>query len=247
MITVIQGFKLAARDPIDARLLMTKEEMRNAKDNMMPDKYFTICKENGLLYIYDKSRTQEQIGATDTGKFTVFNSSKIDAITINGERLPVNDAIIDIPAAAADKYGAIKLGTGMETQEDGTVTINFESFADEFSNGGLICHGYLHEGRFYTDNTYTESLVGYDYKLYIDIPSTFVYEYKPDTKKFEQINKAPLATSIVPGVMKLYGALGDQTDGTMNQKSITDEINKKFTVTKGPDESLIFKDGFSVG
>lgn len=47
--------------------------------------------------------------------------------------------------------------------------------------------------------------------------------------------------------MKLYGALGDQTDGTMNQKSITDEINKKFTVTKGPDESLIFKDGFSVG
>ena len=82
MINVIQGFKLSARDPIDARLLMTKKEMREIKDNMMPDKYFTICKENGLLYIYDKDRTQEEIGATDTGKFTLVNSAKIDAITI---------------------------------------------------------------------------------------------------------------------------------------------------------------------
>ena len=46
--------------------------------------------------------------------------------------------------------------------------------------------------------------------------------------------------------MKLYGALGDQTDGTMNQKSITDEINKKFTVKEGPDETIIFQDGIIV-
>ena len=58
-----------------------------------------------------------------------------------------------------------------------------------------------------------------------------------------QINKAPLATSIVPGVMKLYGAIGDQTDGTMNQKSITDELNKKFVVSAGEDENLVFTNG----
>ena len=142
----------------------------------------------------------------------------------------------------------------METQEDGTVTINFESFADEsipqskikFSNGGLICHGYFHDGKFYTTNEYKEALVGYDYKLYIDIPSTFIYEYKPATKKFEQINKAPLADSVVPGVMRLYGALGSQTDGTINQKAITDELNKKFTVKAGDDETIIFQDGIIV-
>lgn len=66
-------------------------------DNLMPEKYFTICKENNLLYIYDKSRTQEEIGATDTGKFTVYNSSKIDGISINGELLPITESIIDIP------------------------------------------------------------------------------------------------------------------------------------------------------
>ena len=46
--------------------------------------------------------------------------------------------------------------------------------------------------------------------------------------------------------MKLYGATGDQTDGTMNQKSITDELNKKFTISKGEDESIVFKDDFTV-
>ena len=254
MINVIQGFKLSARDPIDARLLMTKKEMREIKDNMMPDKYFTICKENGLLYIYDKDRTQEEIGATDTGKFTLVNSSKIDAITIDGETLPIDESIVDIPKALADKYGVIKLGTGLKNDDDGTVTIDFNSFADgiipqskiNFTNGGIISRGYFHDGKFYTSTDYRESIVGYDYKLYIDIPSTFLYEYNTTEKIFEQINKAPLATSIIPGVMKLYGATGDQTDGTMNQKSITDELNKKFTISKGEDESIIFKDGFTV-
>lgn len=254
MISVIQGFRLSTRDPVDARLLMSKKEMRDVNDNLMPEKYFTICRENGLLYTYDKSRTKEQIGATDTGKFTLVNSAKIDAVTIDGEMLPINNNIIDIPKALANKYGVVKLGTGVVTSDDGSITIDFESFADgvipqskiKFSNGGIISRGYLHEGKFYTSTDYKESIVGYDYKLYIDIPSTFVYEYNPTTEKFEQINKAPLATSVIPGVMKLYGAPGDQTDGTMTQKSISEEIGKKFTITKGDDESIIFTDGIAI-
>ena len=36
-----------------------------------------------------------------------------------------------------------------------------------------------------------------------------------------------IATEDVIGVMKLYGSLGNNTDGTMNQKVITDEHNQR--------------------
>ena len=36
-----------------------------------------------------------------------------------------------------------------------------------------------------------------------------------------------IATEDVIGVMKLYGSLGNNTDGTMNQKVITDELNQR--------------------
>ena len=43
--------------------------------------------------------------------------------------------------------------------------------------------------------------------------------------------------------MKLYDTTGDNEDGTMTQKSITSEIAKKFAVTAGTDENLIFTAG----
>ena len=41
------------------------------------------------------------------------------------------------------------------------------------------------------------------------------------------------------GVTKLYSAIGDNTDGTMTQKAITDELNEKIEIELNHDEELL--------
>lgn len=47
------------------------------------------------------------------------------------------------------------------------------------------------------------------------------------------------ATDIVPGIMKLYSNTGNNTDGTMTQKAITDELNKKYEVQVDDNDELL--------
>lgn len=52
----------------------------------------------------------------------------------------------------------------------------------------------------------------------------------------------PVASSETAGIMKLYTNTGDNTDGTMTQKAITDELNTKVGVSVvSEDEIIIFK------
>jgi hypothetical protein len=39
--------------------------------------------------------------------------------------------------------------------------------------------------------------------------------------------------------MKIYDTIGQNTDGTMTQKAITDELNEKFEITLSPEEELV--------
>ena len=55
--------------PIDETLVLTKAEMIAINDNKMPEKYFCICREDGQMYLYDKSATP----STETGKYVLFS------------------------------------------------------------------------------------------------------------------------------------------------------------------------------
>ena len=63
-----QGFKITSDEAIDANLTLTKSEMKNINEDMIPDKYFTICQDDGKLYLFNKANTVD----TQTGKFRVF-------------------------------------------------------------------------------------------------------------------------------------------------------------------------------
>lgn len=126
---------------------------------------------------------------------------------------------------------------------DGSSTFSELSFSDENLRAlatGTIVRGYYYNGRFYANEEHTITIVGYDYKIYIDIPSSNVYEYDADGLQFVKIGGAPVASSTVAGITKLYNELGNNTDGTMTQGSITTEIGKKFKVEFGSDETLVF-------
>lgn len=48
------GFSLKSPVPIDDRLILSREEMCNMNDNTIPDIYYALCKEDHLMYVYDK-------------------------------------------------------------------------------------------------------------------------------------------------------------------------------------------------
>ena len=91
----------------------------------------------------------------------------------------------------------------------------------------LIVKGYFYQGNFYSDSEYTEKVSAITGCIYIDSPSSKLYTY--NGLEFEPLQtKLPSASSTVAGIMKLYDTTGDNTDGTMNQRVITKELNDKF-------------------
>lgn len=64
-IKTTQGFKITSNDPIDANLTLTKAEMKSVNEDLIPDKYLTVCQDDGQLYIYNKDNTADD----NTGKF----------------------------------------------------------------------------------------------------------------------------------------------------------------------------------
>lgn len=58
-------FVRQSSNPIDATVVLTKAQMVSINDNLMPDVYFAVCKDDKKFYIYDKSATP----SAETGKF----------------------------------------------------------------------------------------------------------------------------------------------------------------------------------
>jgi len=105
---------------------------------------------------------------------------------------------------------------------DGVHYYNQLQFVDD--NSGIIYNGYYMNGKFYVDSTYTEELPKSTAHLYVDKNSgTKGTMYTWDGTQFNRVT--PEATDSVAGIMKLYQSSGQNTDGTMTQKCITDGVN----------------------
>ncbi len=70
-IKVSQAFQRTSANPVDETMALTKAQMLTVNDNLMPDYYFTICQDDGQIYLYDKTATP----SATTGKFTKFEGS----------------------------------------------------------------------------------------------------------------------------------------------------------------------------
>lgn len=65
-----QGFNITSAEPIDARIVMTKEQMLAAKKARMPEHYFCLCSDDNQIYVYDKSNTHDE----EIGYFKLFKT-----------------------------------------------------------------------------------------------------------------------------------------------------------------------------
>ncbi len=103
----------------------------------------------------------------------------------------------------------------------------------------IIC--YFYNGKFYADENHTIALSGIENKFYIDKRNlNNVYYYLDGV--FNKVGvDIPQATVDVAGIMKLYDNTGANVDGTMTQKAITNELNKKIEAKVDEDnETVIF-------
>ncbi len=90
-----------------------------------------------------------------------------------------------------------------------------------------VLHGYLYNGAFYKDGMHTIPLKAMVNKLYIESGTRKLYFY--DGTQYVGIqDNLVTATAQIAGVVKLYDTVGQNTDGTMTQKAITDELDLRY-------------------
>ena len=111
-------------------------------------------------------------------------------------------------------YGLrVKVGNGVD---------NFKTLSYQDNNSNVVLNGYFLNNKFYTDSTYTKELEQGINHLYIDKNSNSSIFVWTGT---EFRNVAPEATDTIAGIMKLYQEAGNNSDGTISQKIITEGVN----------------------
>lgn len=107
---------------------------------------------------------------------------------------------------------------------DGVTNYGSLRYADDF-----LVRGYYKEGIFFEDIENTININGAIQKLYLDLNGSGLYYYSDDA--YFPINDTITAASPdVAGIMKLYDTTGQNIDGTMTQKAISDELDDKVGV-----------------
>ena len=94
-------------------------------------------------------------------------------------------------------------------------------------------------GKFYKDKNLTQEIMDKrENVLYLDIDSSQLYYYTGSEFKLIEFN-LPTASETILGVLKLYDSVGDNVDGTMTQRAITEELDTKVELSLKEDEELV--------
>ena len=96
-------FELGAAVPVDTRLTLSKAEMLTVNDNVWPDKYLTVCSDDGAIYLYDKTNEMD----VETGKFRILSTDLSSCL----------EKVLIMPAASATTVGEFVIYTGTTTSD----------------------------------------------------------------------------------------------------------------------------------
>ena len=152
-----------------------------------------------------------------------FESVKDTFIPMNGEVV-----LVDVPSIGL----RAKVG-------DGYTPYGQLQYVDEDLRN-MVQFGYYDNGIFYRDITKQTISVAMINKIYIDKITNKIFYYNGE--QYIAISNSQVistATSESAGVMKLYSTTGQNVDGTMTQKSITDELGLRFKTSVDTDEELL--------
>ena len=121
---------------------------------------------------------------------------------------------------------------------DGSTKYSDLPYMEQGSSSSSIQPAYYHDGKLYTDNTYTTEVTPVVGVIYVDQATSRIYS--TDGEHIGGIeNTLPTASIKTAGIVKLYSTTGENTDGTMTQKAISDELEKKFSATIDSGEEIL--------
>lgn len=101
-----------------------------------------------------------------------------------------------------------------------------------------VVHGYFYQNNFYQDAMHNVLMNGMINKIYIDDAARKLYFF--DGTQYNTItNDFVTATADTPGVVRLYGTTGQNVDGTMTQKAITNELELRYKAEIDSDNELL--------
>ena len=103
----------------------------------------------------------------------------------------------------------------------------------------IVIPAYFLNDKMWKDSTYTEEVTKAVNKIYIDKNSNIIYHW--DGSNWISVNDTlPTASDLVAGISKLYNIHGQNIDGSMTQKAITDGIDEiEFAVDENDTECLV--------
>ena len=151
-----------------------------------------------------------------------FNKIKDSFVPYNGEVV-----LVDTSNGLRAKVG------------DGVHKYKELSFTDEAYIDAVI-NGYCENGVFYKDTSKQEVLPNKTNKVYVDNAHSKVYYF--NGSRYVTIQETlTTANDREAGLVRMYSTLGNNIDGTMTQKAITDEFQTRYkTSVDLSDELLIF-------
>lgn len=147
-VSLAAGFKINNNEPIDNRLVLTKEQMKNAVPAGMPDVYLAVCIPDGKIYLYNKENTEDR----DTGKFRLFD---VDSVLAN---ISGTSGI----SVSADSSGSrwVSIDTSKMEDEEALYVYNKKSAWVSLSAGqGIEISG--NEIKSYLDVKYDDGLLNF--------------------------------------------------------------------------------------
>lgn len=144
--------------------------------------------------------------------------------------IPANGEVVLVDTAR-DGLRA-KVGNGFNTYAE------LDFVDSDLRNAAL--QGYYDNGIMYMDPTKQTPFPMMINKVYIDKITGQIYYYNGE--QYAPAGGAGTvanASSVAAGIMKLYTTIGQNTDGTMTQKSITDELNLRTKLDIDSQEELL--------
>jgi hypothetical protein len=198
------------------------------------ESYFSMWTKLGTLAEL-REYVDEQIKNINLSNIALRRDNDYNYKKIENTFIPANGEVCFVDVAG---YGLrTKVGDGVSTfaqlpYADETILQNINS---------LIVKGYFYQNNFYSDANHTELLENVVGRIYIDAMSSKLYTYNGINYE-TQNGSLPNATAEIAGAVKLYDQLGQNTDGTMTQRAITDELNEKFEMDFIAEEEMIIFD-----
>lgn len=121
-VSLAAGFKINVNEPIDTRLVLTKEQMKTMQAGGMPPHYFALCSDDNCVYVYDSTNEV----SSETGKFKILTAS----VMVDNKTIKYNDdnelEVIEQPA----KDSSEKIWNCTDSAEDGELS--------KFANGQIV-------------------------------------------------------------------------------------------------------------